>query len=106
LGAAISSTGAMHIVLAGLSSLTTMLSMLLMAFWFSKAPDRRGYGLYSLISVFVVFLSGGLAAATVASRSPIAGLVERITIGGFLQWLFVLGWTMFRSERMMAATHE
>ncbi len=94
----ISGTGTMHIVFAGLSSLTTMLTILLMSFWFRNSPRLRGYGLYSFISVIAVFLSGGLAAVSVANNSPVGGLVERITIGGFLQWLFVIALMMYPSE--------
>jgi hypothetical protein len=105
--APISSTGMMHIVFAGLSALTTMLAILLMAFWFRNIPNQRGYSLYSFISVGVVFVSGGLAAASIASQSSAGGLFERITIGGFLQWLFVLALMMYRSEvaegKMLAA---
>jgi hypothetical membrane protein len=96
--APISSTGMLHIVFAGLSALTTMLAILLMGFWFRNIPGERGYGLYSFISVGVVFLSGGLAAASIASQSSAGGLIERITIGGFLQWLFILALMMYRSE--------
>lgn len=37
-----------------------------------------------------VFISGGTAAYTGAILSPMLGLMERITIGEFLQWLFVI----------------
>lgn len=95
---AISSTGAMHIVFAGLSSLTTMLAILFMGFWFRNSQTMRRYGLYSFMSVAAVFLSGGFAAFSVATQSPIGGLVERITIGGFLQWLFIIALMMYFSK--------
>ena len=90
-GAVVTPSGIIHIVLAGLSSLTTMLSMVLMGFWFRAIRRLRGYGLYSFISAVLVFISGGAAAYTAATLSSILGLMERITIGGFLQWLFVMG---------------
>ena len=98
MSAAITSTGAMHIVFAGLSSLTTMIAILLMGFWFRNNQPLHGYGLYSFISVAAVFLSGGFAAFSVATQSPIGGLVERITIGGFLQWLFIIALMMYSSK--------
>lgn len=88
-GAAVTPRGIIHIVLAGLSSLTTMLSMAFMGFWFRTIRRLRGYGLYSFVSAVLVFISGGAAAYTGATKSRIVGLMERITIGGFLQWLFV-----------------
>lgn len=102
-GAPITSTGTMHIVLAGLSSLTTMLSMLLMGLWFRKQPGLQSYGLYSFISVVVVFVFGGLAAVTGANRNLILGIMERLTIGGFLQWLFVIALKLYSSREMVAA---
>lgn len=88
-------TGAMHIVLAGLSSLTTMGAILLVGLWFRRVPGLVGYAWYSLISLVVVFIFGGLSAYTGATNSPISGLMERITIGGFLQWMLVLGIKLF-----------
>ncbi len=84
------SIGKLHVVFAGLSSLTTMLTMLLMGFWFRAVARLRRCGAYSLISLLVVFISGGMAAASVATHSSIGGLLERITIGGFMQWTFVI----------------
>jgi hypothetical protein len=97
-------TGELHILLASLSSLTTMLAMLLMGFWFRGDPARHAYGTYSLLSTLAVFLSGGLAAATLASPSPVNGLVERATIGGFLQWLFVIGLTLYAARTASPGT--
>jgi Protein of unknown function (DUF998) len=103
LGTAISSTGMLHIVFAGLSSLTSMLTLLLAGFWFHRSPNLRGYSLYSFISVAAVFVTGGLAALSVANGSPIGGLLERLTIGGFLQWLLVIAWVLYSSEMPVAA---
>jgi len=90
----ISTTGILHIVFAGLSSLTTMLTILFMGFWFRKGKSLQKYGLYSFISVGCIFVSGGLAAASIANGSWFGGLMERITIGCFMQWLFVVALMM------------
>jgi len=92
--AAISPTGTLHIVFAALSSLTTMLTLLFLGLWFRVNPPWRGLGTYSLLSVLFVFVSGGFAAYSVANQLPFAGLVERLTIGGFLQWLLVIAWQL------------
>jgi Protein of unknown function (DUF998) len=97
-GSPINSTGAMHIILAGLSSVTTMLTILLLGFWFRANRTLRGFGTYSFLSVLVVLISGGFAAASIAANSPIGGLVERITIGGFMQWLLVVAIKLYRGE--------
>jgi len=101
IGAPITSTGTMHIILAGLSSLTAMLSMLLLGLWFRKKLGLQVYGLYSFISVALIFIFGGLAAVTGVSRSPILGVMERLTIGAFLQWLFVIALKLYSSREMV-----
>jgi len=94
MAAGISSAGTMHIVFAGLSSLTSMLAILLMGFWLKNSAEYRGYGIYSFISVAFVFVCGGMAGLFVAGQNPLGGLVERLTIGGFLQWMLVMGWRL------------
>ncbi len=105
IGSAATATGTVHIVLAGLSSLTTMLAMLLMGLWFSANPSLRGFGRYSFFSVALVFVSGGIAASTIAHPGPFNGLIERITIGGFLQWLVVIGLKTIRSGSSRETPH-
>jgi len=89
-GTPVSFVGTMHLVLAGLTSLGTMLAILFTGLWLRKQPELGNYAMYSFISLAVVFVSGGIAAASAAQVSPFMGLFERITIGAFLQWLFVL----------------
>jgi hypothetical protein len=97
-GAPVTSTGKIHIALAGLSSMTTIITIFLMGFWFRTIHSFRGYSIYSFISGIIVFISGGLAAFTGATLSPILGLMELITIGGFLQWLFVIALKLFSAQ--------
>ncbi|HEX2911534.1 MAG TPA: DUF998 domain-containing protein [Chloroflexia bacterium] len=97
-GAPVTFNGTMHIVLSGINSLTTMLTILLIGFWFKSSTRLRRYSLYSFISVGVILVFGGLAAASLASKSSLLGLLERITIGGFIQWLFVIGLVLYSME--------
>jgi hypothetical membrane protein len=89
-GPPVTVTGMVHVVLAGVLSLGTMLAMLCTGLWLRHLPDQRAAWIYSLISLAVVFISGGLGAAAIASRSPYLGLVERVTIGAFVQWVFAI----------------
>ena len=98
IGSPATATGNVHIVLASLSSLTTMLAMLLLGLWFRVIPTLRNYGLFSFISLGIVFVSGGFAASTIAHPGPVNGLIERITIFGFIQWLLVIGMRLYASE--------
>ena len=89
-------TGMIHIILAALSSLASMLSMLWMGLWFQEQPKCHAYSRYTFLSLALVFFFGGLTAFTV-NRIPFSGSMERLTIGGFLHWLFVVGVKLFHS---------
>jgi hypothetical protein len=102
-GAPVTSRGKIHIALAALSSLTTILTMGLLGFWFRTIARWRSYSIYSFISGIIVFISGGLAAYTGATNSRILGIMERITIGGFLQWLFVIALKLFSAQALNAS---
>ena len=89
-GRPVTVTGTVHVVLAGVLSLGTMLAILCTSLWLRQMPGLRAYWRYSLASLVVVFVSGGLGAAAIATSSPYLGLVERVTIGAFMQWVFVI----------------
>jgi hypothetical membrane protein len=89
-GPPVTVTGTVHVVLAGVLSLGTMLAILCTGLWLRQVPGLRAYWIYSLISLAVVFVSGGLGAAAIATSSPSLGLVERVTIGAFILWVFVI----------------
>jgi Protein of unknown function (DUF998) len=91
--------GKMHFVMAGIASLGTMVAILSLGLWFRKFPVLKGYVTYSLISVLIIFLSGGLSAAALAYHSVLFGLIERITILTFTLWIFFVGLKMARWER-------
>ncbi len=90
------STGSMHIAVAGIAALGTMLAIVLIALWFRNDPRMKGYVIYSLVTVVILMVSGGFGAASASSGgSEVFGIVERITIGSFIQWLFVIGLAMY-----------
>jgi hypothetical protein len=97
-GTATTFAGTMHIVMAGVASLGTMVAILALAFWFRNIPALKGHVAYSIISVGIIFVSGGLTAAAMANHSLLFGLIERITIFTFILWVFVLGRKMAQLE--------
>jgi hypothetical protein len=97
-GTATTFAGTMHFVMAGVASLGTMVAILMLAFWFRNDPEVKGYVAYSIISVAVIFVSGGSTAAALANHSPLFGLIERITIFTFILWMFVIGRKMSQLE--------
>lgn len=97
-GTATTFAGTMHFVMAGITSFGTMVAILLLAFWFKSFPPLKSYVIYSWISVMIIFISGSLTAAALASHHPLFGLIERITILTFTLWLFVIGLKMYQLE--------
>jgi hypothetical protein len=98
-GTATTFTGIMHFVMAGVASLGTMVAILMLAVWFKHIPELKSHVVYSMISVAVIFVSGGSSAAAMANHSPFFGLIERITILTFTLWVFVMGWKMAQLEQ-------
>lgn len=90
----------MHIVLAGLSSLATMLAFVLIGLWLRRFSAYRGYSMFSFAVLAIVFVSGGLAAYGVANAHPLAGLFERGAIFGFIAWLLVVAWRLYPLDSM------
>lgn len=90
-GASPTLIGNIHLVLAGLLSLGTISTTLLIGVWFSKQPGKKRFGTISFIACAVIVITGGLAAAAAASASPIMGIFQRMTIGTFMLWVLILG---------------
>lgn len=90
--------GTMHLVMAGVASLGTMVAIVFLAFWFRNFSALKHYVIYSLICVTIIFISGGLSATAMANQHPLFGLIERVTIGTFILWLFVISRRMIQLE--------
>lgn len=90
-GFATTFAGTMHLVMAGIASLGTMVAVLSMGLWFRKVPELKSYVTYSFISVAIIFISGGFTAMAMANKFQYFGVLERITIGTFILWLFIIG---------------
>jgi hypothetical protein len=88
-GAPMSPAGILHIILAAISSLASMATMLLAALALNATGHRRAARLTGL-ALALVFVSGGIAAMATANGWPLAGLYERLTIGSYLAWLLAL----------------
>jgi hypothetical protein len=76
-----------HIILAVIISLLTMLGVLFFVLLFKKAKLKY-LSFYSLISLIIIFISGILADLNAGQEIPLLGLIEKIAIFAFLQWMF------------------
>jgi Protein of unknown function (DUF998) len=83
-------TDTMHIVVTGVTSL-----LLMLAIWFARDSLGRGFRVYSLVTIATMVLFGVLAAVDgprIAANEPTpwVGLTERVCVGAYLLWMFVL----------------
>lgn len=90
--------GRIHIALAGVTSVLTMVAILLAGMSFKRHPRFGRLGIYSYGTFAVLFVTGGLAAVSVARDSAIGGLFERLTIGAFIQWVMVVSLCLFQKK--------
>jgi hypothetical protein len=89
--AAVTTTGSLHIAFAGLAALTSMVALLAAALWFRKQSDLKTHVPYTLVTFVVMLVSGGFGAGAALNDFPLFGVIERITIGSLIVWLFVVG---------------
>jgi len=92
-GPAVTFAGIMHIILAIAASFGTMIAIVATGLWFKNFSALTGYTLYSIITFAVLFIAGGTV-PIVGITNPYFGILERITIGAFMQWLFFVGLKM------------
>lgn len=86
-----------HLIIVGVLAILSMLTPFLFFVWLKSQPGFSRYATYSLLSAFLIIVTGGYAAVTVITESPLIGLAERITVGVYLQWTFFLALKMYSS---------
>ncbi len=94
-GTAQTTTGLIHLILAGVLSLGSILAVAFLGIG-SKVRDR--FWVYSFVIVVLIVVSGAGAAYLAATGHPLLGLAERITIGLFLLWVFSFGVRLVRED--------
>lgn len=82
--------GIMHIVIVTISALITIVSPLLVGFGICQNEGWENFKLYSIISVLIIFIAGGLTPFIILKEIPLMGLIQRIAIGAYFQWFIVL----------------
>jgi len=101
----VSFAGTMHVVVAGIIALLSLLAM--GAIWrhFRKDDRWAGYDTFCLMMLSIAIAFGGFGAASITTGY--AGLAERISIGTILCWMEVLAIGLFRwSTRGFASSNQ
>jgi hypothetical protein len=97
-GAEVSFKGTMHIVVTGLIVPFTILSPFLVGFGFVKESSRKAFGIYSIISGFLILIFGSMCGIFFANKLLYFGLVERMNIGVLQLWTFLLSFKLTRTK--------
>jgi len=88
-GTPATTSGTIHLILVGLESFGSMVAILLVGLWFKKI-GLSGYSVYSIITLIIVFITGIMTVVGTTQDSSYIGLFERLTIGAFILWSFVI----------------
>jgi len=96
-GLPLTPTARMHIILAAIASISTMLAIALTAYALWQARGWRLFTRFSAMCLAIVAGSGIWTATAVAGGQPLAGLAERLTIGTFMAWLLAFALTLAAS---------
>ncbi len=91
-----------HIVVTAVVVLTTVTCGFFIAAGLLKTPGFKKLGVFMLVCSCVMVAAGLLTPVTMATGSPIVGLVERINILTLQLWIFVLSVCVVR-KRLPAA---
>ena len=94
--ASVTFQGTIHIVIAGITSLFTLISVLLIGINFRKVKEMKLFSAYSFFSFALILVSGGAAAVSVGINSAYGGLFERITIFVFMIWVIIFSYLIIK----------
>jgi hypothetical membrane protein len=99
INAPLSAHGLAHLIFAGVAALSTLVAIFLSAIGLWGRGGYKKLGVLSLVFGLVILITGPLTAMAPTAFPQYFGLSERITIGSFIVWWFVLSYTIHRSER-------
>lgn len=98
-GSDVTFIGTMHLVVTGLIVPFTIFSPILIGFGFRKEKSWNFFGIYSVISGFLILIFGSLCAVFFVNKLPYFGLVERINIGILQVWTLYFSLKLVMSKQ-------
>ena len=90
IGADATLRGTMHLVLVGVSAVFIFPAILTIGIGLYREKQWKSFRLYSIITVVIMAIFGGLSPLVMASDIELVGLFERIVVYGYWSWVFVL----------------
>jgi hypothetical protein len=86
-----------HVGLAGLSFVAAITCLLLFGTWARMLRIPWPFWIYSLLSGFALIIDLGLTAWATWTNFYLVGLLEKLGVVIFLQWMFVVGIRLYRT---------
>ena len=93
-GAASTFPGTMHLVLVGITVVSIVILMPLLAIGFSGLYDWDNFATYTFLSLAIIILSGVASPIVIRRGIEVMGLTERITGYTFYVWMAVLAYLL------------
>jgi len=90
--------GTMHLILTVLNAILIFPTILMIGIGLYREKQWKSFRLYSIITVFIILIFGGLSAVVIMNNIELMGLVERITIYAYLLWVFVLAFKFIKEH--------
>lgn len=95
IGHSLTTRGTVHLVLAGVASLSTILAVFFAAYGFKETKYAAKLSNFSYTIACLIVIFGALAAIAPKLLPSYLGLTERLTIGSFIIWLFWITFKLF-----------
>ena len=94
--------GTMHLALVAIVVMLTFIALILIGIGFYKQRQWKRFRNYTLISLFIMFIFGGLLTPyIIANNIELLGLVERIVAYVFQVWSIVLAYILITEYEVL-----
>ncbi len=90
-------SGALHLVLVGITVVSIIFLMPLLCFGLFRSVKWKSLKVFTFLCLIVILTSGAISPIVIAKGIEVMGLTERITGYVFYFWLFVLAYLLIRS---------
>ena len=103
LGETLTIVGLLHLIFAGFAALSTLVSIFFAAAGFRKVDKYKGLTVMSIVFGLIILVNGPLTAMAPTVFPDYFGLSERVTIGAFIIWLFLVSYKLANNQNMIKA---
>ncbi len=86
---------AMHVVFVALAALCTIVGGMLVGFTMFSVAGWGGFRIYTVITFTIMLIGAVISPIIIDNNVPVVGLVERISILAYNQWLIVVAIKFF-----------